>query len=396
MSKLKLTLAFAAIVTAIGLVGPSSSPASILCTTNESGCPSESTYENGLIHFFLAEKATIVTNLGTITCKGNNGGTITNTGGEGNAVESEIGSFAFFECKESKGFACTLTSKNLPYEAKFEGSGGNGTMVVSDPLVLAVEASCPSAPINCMFSVESMSFTVTGGSPATLVASNIALARSGAQCPTSAIFSGEYKTSGFLSPLAMFIVDGALSPPPVRLCKGNATTICSWLARHPIGTALEGGLEGDSVFEFHYQGKPREPWCEEATFAGKTTEAATPLIGEVSAMTFKKCGGGVCAVEAQAMPYKTEIEKTTGGNGTFTLANGGGGPPKIEINCGKAFICVYDASNAIFTLTGGESPKLAIAQTLEKDASSEAECGATMDWTATYKLTKPTPLFVTS
>jgi hypothetical protein len=47
-------------------------------------------------------------------------------------------------------------------------------------------------------------------------------------------------------------------------------------------------------------------------------------------------------------------------------------------------------------LTGGETPKLAIAQTLEKDASSEAECGSTMTWTATYKLTKPTPLFVTS
>lgn len=112
-------------------------------------------------------------------------------------------------------------------------------------------------------------------------------------------------------------------------------------------------------------------------------------------MTFKKCGGGVCAVQAQALPFKAEISKTTGGNGTMALANGGGGSPRIEINCGKAFKCIYNATGVSFSVTGGEAPKIAIGQTLEKDAASEAECGSTMTWTASYKLTQPTPLFVT-
>ena len=68
-----------------------------------------------------------------------------------------------------------------------------------------------------------------------------------------------------------------------------------------------------------------------------------------------------------------------------------------NVNCGAAFKCVYHAAAVSFALTGSSTaPKLAVAQTLERDAASEAECGSSMTWTATYKLAKPVPLFVTS
>lgn len=394
MSRGVVISALVATIAGAVLVGASSASAGVLCNVNESPCPVESTYEPGEFEALTTSKATIATNLGNITCSGGFVAQVSAVGGEGKPAEAGIEFFNFQECKEGKGLACSAAVKNQPYTASFEGSGGNGTMTLKDPTAVAFEFSCPFAPIQCTFSAASIGFNVTGGSPAVITATNVPLSRSGAQCPTTSTFSAEFKSAGAAFP-SLFIVGGSAPPPVVRLCKQNVG-LCLATQRHPIGTSIEGTLEGNSVFEFLYEGLPREPWCEGATLTGKTTQAAAPLIGEISAMTFKKCGAGVCAVQAQALPYKAEIEKTTGGNGTLAMVSGGSGSPKIEVNCGKAFKCIYKVSSVSFTLTGGEAPKLAVAKTLEKDAASEAECGSTMIWTATYKLTKPTPLFVTS
>ncbi|HEX5929041.1 MAG TPA: hypothetical protein VFY48_06575 [Solirubrobacterales bacterium] len=275
---------------------------------------------------------------------------------------------------------------NLPYEGEYSGTGGNGSMVLSDPVEIKGQLKCPQG--TCTFSTtKKVEFQFTGGTAAVVNATGVPM-----EGGCSATMSSELKS---LNPFSLFIVGGAAPNPVTRLCKVS-TSPCPKAERHPIGTAFEASLEGNSVFEFLYEGKPREPSCEEGSLAGKTTVLGKPLVGEVSAMAFKKCGAGVCAVEAQGLPYKAEIEKTTGGNGTLAMVSGGGGPPKIEVNCGKSFKCIYKATSVSFAVTGsGTVPKLAVSQTLEKDAASEAECGATMTWKATYKLTKPTALFVT-
>ena len=260
---------------------------------------------------------------------------------------------------------------------------------------------CPLKMACTLASSGAVELQVTGGGVATVEVKGLPLIPvKGELCPATASFTGKYSASG-LGASGLYIVGGPPPPTVVRLCKVNADPCLgpfgAFSARHPIGTTIEAALEGKSVFEFLYEGKLREPACEGAGLTAKTTAAGKPLIGEVSAMSFSSCGGGVCAVEAQSLAYKAEIEKTTGGNGTLAMVSGtGGGPPKIEVNCGKSFKCIYKAASVSFAVTGGSPAKLVVSQALEKDAASEAECGASMTWKATYKVTKPTgALFVT-
>jgi hypothetical protein len=370
----------------LSLLVASSASAGVLCKKNESPCLAENVIEKGGAVGLTSSKTVITTSITDITCK--SGGyliPITATGGEGKPVEGQGAPF-FTECKTAGAGSCTLTAL-ASVQVKFEGTGGNGSMTI--PSELKITAHCSFPTVTCTFSAKEIGYAFTGGNPAVALKENQSLSSSGAVCPGSASLDSEMKYAS-----SLFIVGGPAPPPPVYLCKQNVST-CASGDRYAIGTAIEGTLEGDSVFEFLYEGLPREPWCEGGTFAGKTTTLSTPLLGEASAMTFKKCGGGVCAVQAQSLPYKAEIEKSTGGNGTMALVSGGTGPPKIEINCGKAFKCIYKANSVSFALTGGEAPKLAVAHTLEKDPASEAECGSTMTWTASFKITSPTPLFVT-
>jgi hypothetical protein len=382
----------------VGAHAPAPASASLLCTVNESGCSNESVYEKG--EYFTTGAATknftFTTSSGNVVCAAEATGKITDMGGEGKAVKGELLGLGVGSCTFNNELPCGWAPKvnNLPYDAEFEGSGGNGSMALSDASAVSIGITCWA--IECTFTAKKITFEVTGGSQAFLAAKNAPVGGTGAKCPATATLTAEFKTTS-----ALHIVGGAAPSPGVRLCKVNADPCMSvfggFVVRHPIGTTLEASLEGSSVFEFLYEGKQREPACEEGTWTGKTTAAGKPLIGEVSAMSFKKCGGGVCAVEAQNLGYKAEIEKTSGGNGTLALASGGGGSPRIEVNCGGAFKCIYKATSVSLAITGGSPAKLAPSQTLEKDAASGAECGSTMTWKATYKLTKPTgALFVTS
>jgi hypothetical protein len=365
-----------------GLAGAGPASGAVLCDANENPCSAEDVLQEGAK---LLQGGQIAFG-GSLVCNLGSWGQITDPGGEGKVVTASMGAF-FAGCSDG-GFACWPFGGGAftPYDMEFEGSGGNGSMVLSDPVAVGFTTKCPSG--TCWFqTTEEIQFEFTGGSPAVMVANNIPV-ESTPGCPTTmsielngAVHSG------------MYLVEGPVNLA-TRLCKEN-TSPCPTSNTHTVGAAIEGSLEGNAVFEFLYEGKLREPACEAGSLTGKTTEAGKPLIGEVSALAFSKCGAGVCAAQAQALPYVAEIEPTTGGNGALALISGGSGSAKLEIDCGKAFKCVYKVSGVNLTLTGGEAPKLTVAQTLEKDAASEAECGSTLTWTATYKLTKPTPLFVT-
>ena len=372
----------------LSLVGSTPASAGVLCKVNETPCSAENVKKHGAMAFFTGQ----LNFSGTFTCPGATFRAVTDVGGEGKPAKAEFG--GLWGCKHA-GFShsCNTTFPNGPYDMEFEGSEGNGTMTLSDPVELKFAVQCFSFPMKtCTFSSkEGIVFQFTGGTPAVMTATNVALASQGSNCPPTATLSSELKTGSAESPEPLFVVGG---PAPLRwLCAVN-TNPCPEEDRYPSGTSLEGSLEGNSLFEFLYEGKLREPACESGAFSGKTTQDSIPLIGEVSTLSFSKCGGGVCAVQAQTPPFNASIEPTTGGNGTLTM--GTGATPKIEVNCGGAFKCIYKAASVSFAVTGGNPAKLAVSQTLEKDAASGAECGSTMTWKATYKLTKPTPLFVTS
>ncbi|HEU4392547.1 MAG TPA: hypothetical protein VFR04_02795 [Solirubrobacterales bacterium] len=406
--KLPLRIALVLVgVLAITAIGTGSASASTLCMVNKSSCAAEDVVEKGIVMPAGSEGTSrFVFGSTEVSCGPTLSAKVTDVGGEegGKAkpVKAEVTALSFGSCfGKPWGAPCSITAQNLPYNAEFTGSGGSGSFVMTGaPARFSVKCEFPTV-INCVYSAGKMEMSFTGKELyATTSGFNISSlsAVEGSPCPApSEWFTSSYS---WLSPTSMYIVGGPAPTPIVRLCKVK-TSPCPLPyfvfpnQKYPIGTALEGTLEGNSVFEFLYEGKAREPACEGGSLTGKTTEPAKPLIGEVSAMSFSKCGGGVCSVEAQSTPYKAEIESTGSGNGTLALVSGGAGSPKLEVNCGKAYKCVYKASSVSFTVTGGEPAKLVVSKTMEKDAASEAECGSTMTWKATYKLTEPTPLYVT-
>ena len=374
-------------IAAVGAFSVSAASGSVLCKVNETPCSSANVVKTNS-PFTAVWQVSLGSNY--VCSPSSLFGAVRDVGDEGKSAWADGSNLAFACKKVSPAAECFLWVENDPYDLEFEGSEGDGTMILSDPVELKFSLSCGFPPKVCTLSTkEPIGFEFTGGTPAVMAVTNAPVS-SGEGCPTTV--SMELKTGTASTPENLFIVGGPAPLP--RLCEVN-TSPCPEPNRYPIGTAIEGTLEGDSVFEFLYEGKKREPACGGGAITAKTTQAAIPLFGEVSAMSFSSCGGGVCAVEAQSLPYGARIERTTGGNGTLALVGGGSGPPKVEVNCGGAFKCIYRATSVSLSVTGGNPAKLGVAATLEKDPASEAECGASMVWKATYQLTKPAPLFVT-
>jgi len=185
-----------------------------------------------------------------------------------------------------------------------------------------------------------------------------------------------------------------------RLCKVNSE-VCEI---YPVGTKVTASLEKEVKFDFLYEGEELEPPCRVSVIKGATSKAGVPLLGEVSSMIFKECGGGLCTVTAQHLPYKSEFAETGSGNGTMTLSSGGGGQPAFAIKCLGLTKCIYGAKALALTLTGGDPAKLSNGGiALELEEGSEGACGASKaKWEGVaaaegqikYQVSTPKPLFV--
>lgn len=172
-----------------------------------------------------------------------------------------------------------------------------------------------------------------------------------------------------------------------------------------LGTKLSPNLESEAKFVFLYEGEELEPPCRVSSMGGATTkEGEEALTGEWTALTFKECGGGLCTVTAQHLPYKFAITATTEGNGTMVWSSGGGGAPAFTIKCLGAAKCIYGATEVAFTITGGSPAKLSNSGVpLKRETGSGEACGETgAKWEGVaaaegkilYKITTPSPLFV--
>jgi len=192
-----------------------------------------------------------------------------------------------------------------------------------------------------------------------------------------------------------------VSPEKPMLCKTKAGA-CE---AYKFGTELATGLEKEIKFVFLYEGEELEPPCRVSAMSGKTTkEEGEVLVGELSALSFKECGGGLCTVTSQHLPYRIEIKATSEGNGTMALKSGGTGAPAFAIKCLGMTKCIYGASEVPLTLAGGTPAKLSSgAIALKREEGSEEACGETgAKWEGVaaaegqigYEITKPTPLFV--
>jgi hypothetical protein len=117
---------------------------------------------------------------------------VTEPGGEGEPVIGTITALSFTGCKADTIFnpSCTVGVNGLPYNAEVVGSGGNGTIRVSNADASVVCAGI----INCVFGNELFELPITGGNPAKISATNVVLKKeSGLLCPGEGLWDATFK-----------------------------------------------------------------------------------------------------------------------------------------------------------------------------------------------------------
>jgi hypothetical protein len=392
------------VILATGLSG--SAPAANLCEGAGTPCPDGKTYTNKTIKAVLVWPfAELHTDIGNIEC--------TKGALEAPTETSKLGEFAsgiltvleFETCTDFRPplppEACTLTAINLPYGLGLTATGGgNGKLeiVTGTPGFLA---QCGAA-INCTFEYPGTSLTVTSGgvppAPAPKLTASIAkMTWEGEACPKKlATWAAEYEVT---EPRPLGVTSEAT---PSALCSENAKP-CPAAKTYGSGTATEGKATANFKFAFKYNEANKEAECTSLVSKGKTTGTSGAVIGEITALTFGtggKCGG--CTVTAQNLPYKLEIERSGGGNGTMVWRTSGKGDPQVLIKCGGLLEeCTYGAAELPFTITGAAVATYVLPKTTLSKQSGTL-CSSTATWEGVggtseskYEFASPAPLFVT-
>jgi hypothetical protein len=197
MRYLKYALLTAA-VAAIGAGAASSASAAVLCTTNANCTTSHNggggqMYDKGDTISASAANPEITTSAGNIVCKTSEMKfKLTNTGAPGTLVAGEI-TIDFNGCI----FKGAINCANLHFEGYpgtvSLGTAPNGTLTGFE---LFVPFICIGG-IECWLGAKDLKLPLTGGNPATLVATKLPLERKepALNCPESAELDATYKTA---------------------------------------------------------------------------------------------------------------------------------------------------------------------------------------------------------
>lgn len=199
-----LGLSLLAAMAAMAAIGAGTASATKLCAVNSAPCPAGDTYGKGTsikAQLVAGTTSTMASGFVTINCTDSSisGKTTSAGGGTGVAVTGEISSVSWKNCTSNLG-SCTASSLFTPWKAEVTGSGGNGTMSVSNA---GGKFTCGG--VTCEYKASKASVSVSGGSPATIKASNVSFSKVGGSflCSSTASWSGEYEAT---SPNPLFIV----------------------------------------------------------------------------------------------------------------------------------------------------------------------------------------------
>lgn len=199
-----LGLALLAALAAMAFMGAGTASATKLCSVNTSPCPAGNTYGKGTaIKAQLTPGTNSVMSSGfvTISCSSSTmSGKTTSEGGAG-AVTGEISSVTWKNCTSNLG-SCTATALNTPWKVEVSGSGGSGTMSVSNP---GGKFTCGG--VTCEYAASKASVSANGGSPATIKASGVSFSKIGGSflCSSTASWTSTYEVT---SPNPLFVVSG--------------------------------------------------------------------------------------------------------------------------------------------------------------------------------------------
>jgi len=140
--------------------------------------------------------ATLATNLSNVICS-HSETTLNPSSSTGEPITGTVSALSFTGCKtEGTNIACTVTVRNLTYNASLKGTiggkAGVSTLTVTDALGAGAKVVC-GAVIECEFLTNEADLPVTNGSPTTATATNIVLSHeTGIACPETATWSATY------------------------------------------------------------------------------------------------------------------------------------------------------------------------------------------------------------
>ena len=139
--------------------------------------------------------ATLATNLFNLKCE-DSAATINASSSTGAPILGEVTALSFTKCHSELGVECTVTVKNLPYSASFEGK----TLTVTDSVGAGAKVVCGTT-LSCEFLTKSARLTITNGEPTVAAAREVPLSyENGAICPSTATWSATYS---ILSPTGL-------------------------------------------------------------------------------------------------------------------------------------------------------------------------------------------------
>jgi hypothetical protein len=194
---------------------------------------------------------------------------------------------------------------------------------------------------------------------------------------------------------------GAGSASATVLC-GTAPEgeVCPEGGAYPEGTTLPAHAENVTFKELYYGADVK---CGSSDMTLSTTSQGgegQAVTGAVEALGFEGCETlgtppHPCEIEGTELPYAASFTHLahTNGNGTLTIKSGGSGEPGFKIVCmGESCRFGLGAKKELPVL-GGNPASLLVNQVSLKWI---AGCSTSVRWSATYKFTEPSAVYVAS
>lgn len=300
---------------------------------------------------------------GTLKAKTENAGT------NQEAVKAPIETLSWSGCSQT-----TTTIAKGSLEIRRIAGTENGTVIGKNTQVTLgiLGTSCTYG-----FGEESDLGTLTGQeSPVIDISTEIPKTAGGATCPASVKWVAEYKLTETAPLYVETIEEGAL-------CKSTTTPCGSPYAR-------ETAVDADSVSFVLESGETTLATCTGGTIKGNIptlggeSEAFTVYLEE---LTWTGCVGTTRTLALGELEVK-RIEATE--NGTVSAKG-----TEVTVLVSGSLDCTYGfvESTDLGTLTGGSEATLNVSATATRTAGNIL-CPKTATWTASYKFTKPAPLYL--
>jgi hypothetical protein len=177
------------------------------------------------------------------------------------------------------------------------------------------------------------------------------------------------------------------------LCK-TPTNPCG--SDYPSGTEIHIVATAPVVIKNLEGSIVAEEKCPKQTTQGKTTNtggATSTVEVKVEALTWTECTHIINTLAPGAL----EIHYTSAGNGTLTSKNAEWKWDLGQLD-GTTIQCWYTTGTGtdIGTLKGGEKATIEVKAIMRKKEGSALGCWEETEWTGTYEITTPAPLYVSS